>query len=126
MTEYVTQPLSRECLLNELAFVCSRLTHAGIAEVQMTFGWDCNLAIDDMWQDHTVSVGGMLEFVHRAEQDGIVEVGKGDIFVHAQDFSFMLCHEGDAHVEGEGELVSEVLERWTQLDYRPCEVKPRT
>lgn len=81
MTEYRTQPLNRQSLPDELAFVSSKLMQAGIREAQVSFGWDCNLPIDDMWQARSVSVDGIPAFVRRAEQARIVEVGRGDIFV---------------------------------------------
>ncbi|WP_124664136.1 hypothetical protein [Burkholderia sp. Bp8998] len=110
-------------LLDELACVSSKLTQAGIREAQVSFGWDCNLPIDEMWQDHSVKVDEILEFVCQAERTGVVEIGRGDIFVESQDFRLTLCHEGDAHVAGAADLVRETVERWEQLDYEPYEVK---
>lgn len=124
MAEYRTKPLNRQSLLDELAFVSSKLTQAGIGEAQVSFGWDCNLPIDDMWQEHGVRMDGILEFVRQAEQAGIVEVGRGDIFVESQDFCLTLCHEGDAHVAGTADLVRETVERWGRLGYEPYEVTP--
>lgn len=85
MTEHRTQLLNRESLLDELAFVSSKLMLAGIREAQVSFGWDCNLPIDDMWQARSVSVDGIPAFVRQAEQAGIVEVGRGDIVVESPE-----------------------------------------
>jgi hypothetical protein len=123
MPEYRTKPLNRQSLLNELAFVSNKLMQTGIDEVQVSFGWDSNLPIDDMWQEHGVKVDKILEFVRQAEETGIVEVGRGDIFVKTQDFSFTLCREADAHVEGTADLVGEMVERWGQFHYQPYGLK---
>lgn len=123
MTEHRTQPLNRQSLLDELAFASSKLMLAGIREAQVSFGWDCSPSIDDMWQARSVSVDGILAFVRQAEQAGIVEVGRGDIFVESHGFCVTLCHEGDAHVEGAADLVREMVERWGRLGYQPYEVK---
>lgn len=86
MTEYRTTPLHRQSLLEELAFVSGKLAQAGIQVAQVSFGWDCNLPFDELWQEHDVKVDGILEFVHQAEQRGTVEVGKGDVFVKMPGF----------------------------------------
>jgi len=124
MTEYRTKPLNRQSLLDELTFVSSKLKQAGIGEVQVSFGWDCNIPIDDMWQDHGVRTDEILEFIRQAEQAGIVDVGRADIFVESQDFCLILCHEGDAHVAGTADLVHELVERWRRLGYAPYGVAP--
>ncbi|MBU9579066.1 hypothetical protein KTE26_11550 [Ralstonia mannitolilytica] len=122
MIENRTKPLNRELLLQELEFVIAKLAEAGVGEVQLSFGWDCNLDIDDMWQEQSVRVDALLESVIQAEQSGIVEVGRGDIFVKTYDFELTLCHEADAHVGGAGDLVRETIVRWQQLGYEPYEV----
>ncbi|MCL9844271.1 hypothetical protein [Ralstonia solanacearum] len=63
----------------------SKLMLVGIREAQVSFGWDCNLPIDDMWQARSVSVDGIPAFVRQAEQAGIVEVGRGDIVVESPE-----------------------------------------
>jgi len=125
MTEYRTKPLHRQSLLNELAFASSKLAQVGIQVAQVSFGWDCNLPFDELWQEHDVKVDGILEFVRQAEQRGTVGVGKGDIFVKTPGFCLTLCHEADAHVEGTTDLVGEMVERWVRLNYRPYAVKPQ-
>lgn len=125
MTEHITKQLNRQSLLDELAFVSSELARAGIQEAQVSFGWDCNLPFDELWQDQSVRVDEILAFVRRAEQAGTVEVGKGDIFVKTQGFCLTLCHESDAHVDGTAALVGEIVERWQRLNYQPYEAKPQ-
>ncbi|ANA32278.1 hypothetical protein [Ralstonia mannitolilytica] len=122
MIENRTKRLNRALLLQELEFVMAKLAAAGVAEVQLSFGWDCNLDIDDMWQEQSVRVDALLGCIMQAEQSGIVEVGRGDIFVKSPDFELTLCHEADAHVRGAGDLVRETIVRWQQLGYEPYEV----
>ena len=56
MHEYHTKPLDRSLLLAELAAVRDALSLANIIDVSVSFGWDSNLSIDDMWKDKIVPV----------------------------------------------------------------------
>lgn len=122
MAEHRTKPLNRQALLDELTFVGSRLMQAGTREAQVSFGWDCNIPIEDMWQEHGVRMGEIPEFIRQAEQARIVDVGRGDIFVESQDFCLTLCQEDDVHVAGTADLVHEMVERWQRLGCEPYEV----
>lgn len=75
-----------------------------------------------MWQEQSVRVDALLERVIQAEQSGIVEVGRGDIFVRSPDFELTLCHEADTCVGCTGDLMREAIVRWQQLGYEPYEV----
>jgi len=86
MTEYRTKPLNRQLLLDEVAFISCKLKHNGSTEVAVSFGWDSNLPIDELWKGASVPVEEVLEYVCPAERAGIVVVGEGDIFVESQDF----------------------------------------
>lgn len=119
MIEYRTMPLNRQLLLDEVNYVSYELKRSGSAEVLVSFGCDCNLSIDEMWKEESVAVSEIMAYVLRAEQRGIVVIGKGDIFVQSRDFCLTLCHEGDAHIEGIADLVPVVLERWVRLEYQP-------
>jgi hypothetical protein len=123
MIEYRTKPLSSDVLLGELGFVCGELGRHGFAELLVSFGWDSNLPIDEMWKEQAVPSEGVVAYVQKSEHAGIVQIGNADIFVEAEAFRFTLCHEGDAHVSGAMPLASELVQRWAQLGYEPYAVE---
>jgi hypothetical protein len=122
--EHRTRPLSREELLQELAHACTSLAASGVDVADVSFGWDSNLDIDEMWKDQAVEVRGIEAFLLQAESAGIVTLGKSDVFVAASSFCLTLCHEGDAHVSGEAAVVAEIVRRWVAVGYEPYVVQP--
>ena len=126
MREYRTKPIDRSLLLAELAAVCDALSLDSVVDVSVSFGWDSNLPIDQMWKDKIVPVQDLLLFVTESELSGVIQVDKADIFIDAPEFLFTLCHEGDAHVKGRSDLVQQFAQRWEALGYSPREVQPRT
>ena len=78
-----------------------------------------------MWKDQTVAVKDLCSFIASSEKTGVVVVGEGDIFIESPGFRFTLCHEGDAHVDGESFLAQQTTSRWKSLGYAPYEVRPR-
>lgn len=125
MIEYRTPPLSRELMLAELTEICAKLVASGVERAAVSFGWDSNLDIDDMWVDVEVSLTALLEYLANAESAGTIEVGKADIFIKTEDIEFTLCHESDLHVTGTSPLVAETRSRWSNLGYEPYPVDPR-
>lgn len=51
-----TKPINRSLLLAELAVACENLKKAGVREALVSFGWDSNLPVTEMWKGQTVSV----------------------------------------------------------------------
>lgn len=123
MHEYRTKPIDRSLLLAELAAVCDALSLRHVVDVSVSFGWDSNLPINAMWKDQTVPVNDLLSFVTKSEISGVVQVGKGDIFVEAPEFLFALRHESDAQVKGRSDLVQQFARRWETLGFSPYEVQ---
>lgn len=123
MTEYRTRTLARTLLLEELRFACSAMPRHEIATAAVSFGWDSNLSIEEMWKDQIMPTGEVLVFVNAAEEAGTIEVGKADVFIEGTNFIFQLCHESDAHVKGSSLLVSELVDRWKTAGYAPYEVE---
>lgn len=117
--------MDRNSLLAELEAVCEALNNAGVVHVSVSFGWDANLGIKDMWKDQTVAVKDLCSFIALSEKSGVVVVGKGDILITAPDFSFILCHESDIHIDGESPLVRRVIRRWKDLGQAPYKVQQR-
>jgi hypothetical protein len=124
--EYRTKPISRLQLLAELAAACEAFSLKGLSGVEISFGWDSNLPLDDMWKSSTVLVGDVLSFVGESEKSGVVEIGKGDVFIEVPEFMLTLCHESDAHVSGDSDLVEKFFRRWEASGYDPYEVREPT
>lgn len=125
MHEYYTRPLDRSLLLAELAAVCDALSLTSVVDVSVSFGWNSNLPIDQMWKDKIVPVKDLLSFITSSETSGVIQVGKADIFIDAPEFVFTLGHESDAQVNGGSNMVQEFARRWETLGYSPREVQPR-
>ena len=125
MIDHRTHPLSRELMLAELNEICANLVAIGVESATVSFGWDSNLDIDDMWKDVDVLLTALPEYLANAEREGTIEVGKADIFIKTEDIEFTLCHESDLHVTGTSPLVAETLGRWSNLGDEPYFVEPR-
>jgi len=113
--KYHTRTLDRSELLDELAFVSTRLMEMGVIEVDFMLGWGCLLPIDLMWKGRLVPADDLRTLVTEAERGGKLVIGEGDVWVTLKDFSFLLCHEGDVHVKGTAPLVHELAERWKRI-----------
>ena len=122
MSEYRTKPLIPSLLMAELAAVCEALSNEGVELATVSFGWDSNLPIEEMWKDQQMPVKDISTFVSKSEGARVVEIGKADIFVESPGILFTLCHEGDAHVKGESPLVKQITARWQSLEYEPYEL----
>jgi hypothetical protein len=122
--EHRTKQIERHLLLAELAAACEGLDEADVVEVLVSFGWDNNLPIAEMWKDQVVPTREVIAFVERSERSGISVVGESDIFVASEGFLFTLCHEGDAHVAGSSQLVDRLIQRWRSLGYEPYPIQP--
>jgi hypothetical protein len=125
VTEYRTKLLENALLRAELETACGTLRSAGVSEVEVSFGWDSNLPIEEMWKERSVSIDGVAAFVSEAERSGIAQIGKSDIFLESTGFRFTLCHEGDVHVIGSSALVEQFARRWEALGYAPYPVRQR-
>ena len=125
MTEYRTKPLENALLRAELQIACDAFREADLKEVQVSFGWDSKLPIEEMWQEQSVPIDNVVAVIDESERLGISQVGKSDIFVEAPDFRFTLCHEGDVHVKGSSGLVEQFVRRWEALGYAPYQVRQR-
>jgi len=126
VTEYRTKPLENALLFAELQAACDAMREADLKEISVSFGWDSNLRIEEMWQERSVSIDEVIAVVEESVRSGISQVGKSDIFVESPGFLLTLCHEGDVHVKGSSVLVEQFARRWEALGYAPYQVRQRT
>ena len=122
MREWRTKPLDRPALLAELAAVAEALRLAGVRHADVSFGWDSNLAVDEMWKAKPVLVEQLVAFAEASERAGLIDIGASDLLIEALKVEFVLCHEGDAHISGESVFVRQIVDRWCALDYAPHEI----
>lgn len=123
--EVRTGPLSESQLEQEIDNLAGLLARKGLRELQVAFGWDCNLSIDEMWQYQPVKSAELSSFISGAEERGILTLGKGDLFCRCENFEFILCHESDIHLESFESRQVEFEERWFNLGYEPYSVLAR-
>ncbi|RVT47004.1 hypothetical protein [Rubrivivax albus] len=123
MPEFRTRPLHREVLIEELSAFCGIFAEAGITGASLSFGWDSELEIEEMWQPYEAPLKSITERVEQAEQDGIVRIGAADIFIHVGSVQLLLCHEGDLHLTGEGPVVAKLVARWHEQGLEPVQVE---
>jgi hypothetical protein len=123
--EHRTHPLSREQMLAEVSELCAKLALAGIERASVSFGWDSNIPIDEMWIDKQVAVSELASYLCKAEVTGAIQIGKSDVFIKSEEIEFVLCHESDLHVRGTHSLVAEIQRRWFNLGYEPYPIETR-
>lgn len=122
MSEYRTATVEARKLAELLVLACERLSASGIDHASVSFGWDSELPIEDMWKPADVPTGEVPEVIEKAEREGIVTLGAADIFIESPGFRLVLCHESDAHISGESPLVLEILATWRAQGLEPYEV----
>jgi hypothetical protein len=117
--------LTEEQLRGEIEFFAQLFIDSGKCSVIAMYGWDCDLTIDDMYQDIEIGSSEVAEFARRSEIKGIFRLGRSDLLFRSSDgeIQFALCHESDVHFSGPAPLMSDVRERWDQLDFGPYTVE---
>jgi hypothetical protein len=122
MTGHVSSQIPRQAILDELEAVAHDLLNEGINAVSVSYGWDSNLDIDQMWQPRDVDTSSLLATLLEAEAKGLFTIGSADIFIDTKDLTIQLCHEGDVHIKGESPVAKAALRRWGKSGIFP----PRT
>ena len=123
--EVRTEILSRAALEQHVGVVQQLCVEFAAATVDVTYGWACNLAIDDLYQDHRMSTSELLPFIARSVTDNIFRLGDSDMYIKDAGgvFEFTICHESDIHFESnDPSLVSRVTTLWSEHGLRSYEV----
>jgi hypothetical protein len=113
--EIVTQQLDKaplEAQLHLVAELCAAFDPSG---VNVSYGWACELNIDELYTDHLIESHRLLDFIDESIRQRVFTLGQSDLHVHGAriDFSFRLCHESDVHFESSDmALVNRVLSAW--------------
>ena len=110
--------LTEEQLRGEIEFFARLFIDNGKRTVIAMYGWECDLGIDEMYQDIEIGGDDVPEFIQRSEDSGIFRLGRSDLFFRSADkeIEFVLCHESDIHFTGSEALVSRVRKRWDEMN----------
>ena len=117
MAEVRTEPLRGDRLQAQLGALCELCTRFEPGELNVSYGWACNLEVDDLWKARSISASSLSSFIDESISNGVFELGESDLHIKGTsvEFEFTLCHESDLHFESPDEsLVSLVTEAWGQ------------
>ncbi len=98
--EYISSELSVSDINAYLGAVPSLLASLGHTECNVSYGWMCELPVDELWQAHKVAIDELSGFVAAAVAGGIYKPGASDLFIESIDGQTLIkiCHESDVHV----------------------------
>lgn len=105
--DYISSRLSRDEIFSYLGELPAILTRLGLHECKVMYGWDCDLPMDDLWQDHYLKVTDLSAFIASAIERGIFRPGESDLIIQAYDESLSIraCHESDVHLASTSDSV---------------------
>ena len=103
--EYVSARLSQDEIIAYLRVLPSIFSEIGLVECKVMYGWQCELPIDDLWQEQLLKVTEIPTFVSSSMERRIFKPGSSDLFVESSDgsLSVQLCHESDIHLTSSSE-----------------------
>ena len=113
--EVITQRLDGAALVQYLRLVADLCVALDPSGLDVSYGWACDLEIDELYRDHRIESHGLLDFVEDSTRRGAFTLGESDLHIRGAgiDFEFMLCHESDIHFESaDPELVRRVASAW--------------
>jgi hypothetical protein len=115
--EVRTEPLSLDELRGSAPEMTESLRSTGHNSVDVTYGFGCNLPVDELWRPARIDSMQLATFIERSVEEGVFEFGAGDL--HIEDpqgtLEFRLCHESDIHFGSDDpKLVELVINLWKQ------------
>jgi len=123
--ELRTSALTRPQLQEEISVIIDLLRAKGKLHLLVSYGWDCDLEADHLYQGKPLPLSGLPAFLSSSEDQGIFTLGENDLLIECADHSieFTLCHESDIHMMTEDmELATEIQRAWASKGYSPYEV----
>jgi hypothetical protein len=120
--ELYTKPLEPNDIVAQVAVIATFCVGFGVSTVEVTYGWNCRLDIDDLYKPHAIPVSGLSSFIQESMSRGVYPVGDADLYVREPGglFEFRLCDESDLHFSSENpELVEAVRAAWAESDFDP-------
>ena len=114
--ELRTQVLTAAQWEQEIGNLIYLLQVKGKHELIVSYGWGCDLDMDDLYQEVPLPLSDLREWIVQAAVSGVFTLGEGTLHIRSQDkeVEFELCHEADIHVTTENkEMAQEVACGWT-------------
>jgi hypothetical protein len=105
---FVTSPLTRTQLLDEIPQIVGWLQSNGIDDLVIEYGSGCKLEPE------------LVPFIQSSIESGIYEPGEADLVVHDRDRNFecLFCHESDIHLATDDEsILTQAAQRWLDKGY---------
>ena len=121
-----TEPLTDALFEREIGHVYELCLEFDPEQLDVAYGWACNLDMDDLWKNNRIRTNDLAAFVNRSTSEGIVELGGSDLHIKGvnSSFAFTLCHEADIHFESpKPSLVARVTGAWGQRGVRFYDVE---
>ena len=113
--KFLTQVLTATQWEQEVDNLIHLLQVKGKHELIVSYGWGCDLDMDDLYQEVPLPLSKLQEWVVQAAVSGIFTLGEGTLQIRSQDkeIEFELCHETDVHVMTDNaELAQEIVAGW--------------
>lgn len=85
IVEYRTQILTTGQIAKEIDHIVSFLQKAGKHEIEIYFGWGCDLDQDALYQSQYMPTAKLSIFIEQSILSGAVVLGNGDVFIKSTD-----------------------------------------
>ena len=126
--EIATEDLTPLRWAQEIDHLVEFLQVAGKQELTVSYGWGCDLDMDDLYQEAPLPLSHLRERIEQSTASGIFTLGESMLHIYSQDreISIDIGDEGDVHVTTENkELAQEVVSGWTARGIAYYEVGPK-
>ena len=113
--EFRTQVLTATQWEQEIDGLVRFLQDKGKHELIVSYGWGCDLDMNDLYQEIPLPLSGLREWITQATVSGIFTLGEGTLHIRSQDneAKFEICHEMDIHLTTNNpELAQEIGAEW--------------
>ena len=120
----VTRRLEPAEVHQQVDFIAEFLASRSVADIEVMYGWGCNLNTEELWQPETIPAGSLAESIRQSCERGVLPIAEGDVFIKVPPlgFEFRLCHESDVHFTSDhADLVATVRDHWSESGFGPQE-----
>ena len=126
--EIITETLTATQWEQEIGHLIEFLQVQGKRELVVSYGWGCDLDMDDLFQEIPMPLSGLREWMVQATVAGIFTFGESNLHIYSRDkeIEFILGHECDIELTTENrELAQEVASGWKMRGFTSYEVLPK-
>ena len=121
-TGTLTPAQMRDGVDNLVAFLRQRSKQ----DVFVSYGWGCDLDVDELYRDRPLALSSLNGFISRSEQDGVFMLGEAGLYIESADraVQFVLCHEADVHATTKDANIAEQIgSAWADKGYPYYQVR---